>query len=115
VMRDYTYVGGYRFLISNIYRSKRFDIDKLDINFADKERPDFVRGYRIVDHNESETYTVHGSDADDLCYSLCFIHNSTQDYPPDQFDNYLTQAISKKGYLVHEIMGDEKSAEEAVH
>lgn len=114
-MRDYTYIDGYRFLITNIYRSKRFDIDKLDINYADKERPAFVRGYRIVDHNETETYTVHGSDADDLSYSLCFIHNSTQEYVPDQFDNYLIQAISKKGYLVQEIMGDEKPAEEAVH
>ena len=114
-MRDYTYIEGYRFNIWNIYRSKRFDVDRLDINFADKERPDFVRGYRIVDHNESETYTVHGSDADDLCYSLCFIHNSTQDFVPDQFDAYLIQAISKKGYLVHEIMDDEKQAQEAVH
>lgn len=114
-MRDYTYVGGYRFLISNVYRSKRFDIDRLDINYVEKERPEFVRGYRIVDHNESETYTVHGSEADDLAYSLCFIHNSTQEFVPDQFDNYLIQAISKKEYLVHEIMGEDKPAEEAVH
>ena len=36
-MRDYTYVEGYRFNIWNIYRSKRFDVDRLDINFADKD------------------------------------------------------------------------------
>ena len=114
-MRDFTYIGGYRFLISNVYRSKRFDIDKLDINYVDSERPDFVRGYRIVDHNESETYTVHGSDADDLSYSLCFIHNSTQEYVPDQFDHYLTKAIEKKNYLAHEILGEEIKTEEAVH
>ena len=38
-MRDYTYIEGYRFTIWNIYRSKRFDVDRLDINFADKDMP----------------------------------------------------------------------------
>jgi len=28
-MRDYTYIEGYRFTIWNIYRSKRFDVDRL--------------------------------------------------------------------------------------
>ena len=65
-MRDYTYIEGYRFTIWNIYRSKRFDVDRLDINFADKDMPEFVRGLRIVDHLENETYTVHGDDALDL-------------------------------------------------
>ena len=54
-MRDYTYIEGYRFTIWNIYRSKRFDVDRLDINFADKDMPEFVRGLRIVDHLENET------------------------------------------------------------
>ena len=60
-MRDYTYIEGYRFTIWNIYRSKRFDVDRLDINFADKDMPEFVRGLRIVDHLENESYTVHGA------------------------------------------------------
>ena len=93
-MRDYTYIEGYCFTIWNIYRSKRFDVDRLDINFADKDMPEFVRGLRIVDHLENESYTVHGDDADHLSYSMCFIHNSNKEDRPDQFDEYLTQAIS---------------------
>ena len=114
-MRDYTYIGGYRFLICNIYRSKRFDIDKLDINYADKERPEFIRGYRIVDHDESETLTVHGEEADDLSYSLCFIHSSTENIVPDQFDQFLAKAMEKKEYLVHKLFKDQKPTETAVH
>jgi hypothetical protein len=114
-MRDYTYIEGYRFNIWNIYRSKRFDIDRLDINFADKDRPDFIRGFRVVDHLESETYTVHGEDADNLSYSLCFINNSTKDYIPDQFDEFLIEAISKKDYLVHKLMSEIKTQELQVH
>jgi len=52
-MRDYTYIEGYRFSIWNIYRSKRFDVDRLDINFADKDKPSFVRGLSVGDHTES--------------------------------------------------------------
>ena len=29
-MRDYTYLGGSRFSINNIFRSLRFDVDRLD-------------------------------------------------------------------------------------
>jgi hypothetical protein len=114
-MRDYTYIEGYRFTIWNIYRSKRFDVDRLDINFADKDMPEFVRGLRIVDHLENETYTVHGDDADHLSYSMCFIHNSNKEDRPDQFDEYLTQAISKKEYLVHKLFSEERTTETAVH
>jgi len=114
-MRDYTYIEGYRFTIWNIYRSKRFDVDRLDINFADKDMPEFVRGLRIVDHLENETYTVHGDDADHLSYSMCFIHNSNKEDRPDQFDEYLTQAISKKEYLVHKLFTEERTTEMAVH
>ena len=114
-MRDYTYIGGYRFNIWNIYRSKRFDVDKLDINFADKDKPDFVRGLRIVDHLESETFTVHGEDADNLTYSLCFLHNENKDDKPDTFDEYLIRATAKKEYLVHKLLEGEKPAETAVH
>ena len=114
-MRDYTYIEGYRFTIWNIYRSKRFDVDRLDIIFADKDMPEFVRGLRIVDHHENESYTVHGEDADHLSYSMCFIHNSNKEDRPDQFDEYLTQAINKKEYLVHKLFTEERTTETAVH
>jgi len=114
-MRDYTYIEGYRFNIWNIYRSKRFDVDRLDINFADKDRPSFIRGLRIVDHAESETYTVHGEDADNLSYSMCYIHNENKDDTPDAFDEYLIQATAKKEYLVHKLFKDQKPTETAVH
>ena len=49
-MRDYTYIDGNRFNINNHFRSLRFDIDRLDINWMNAEKkPDFVRGYRVVD------------------------------------------------------------------
>jgi len=114
-MRDYTYIEGYRFNIWNIYRSRRFDVDRLDINFADKDRPEFVRGLRIVDHNDSETYLVHGEDADNLSYSLCFLNGQNNENKLDYFDSYLTLATSKKEYLVHKLFEDEKPSEEAVH
>lgn len=114
-MRDFTYIEGYRFNIWNIYRSKRFDVDKLDINFADKDKPEFVRGLRVVDHFESETYLVHGEDADNLSYSMCFLHNENKDNRADPFDDYLIQATAKKEYLVHKLFEAEKPAEAAVH
>jgi hypothetical protein len=114
-MRDYTYIEGYRFIILNIYRSKRFDVDRLDIHFADKDKPEFVRGLRVVDHNESETYLVHGEDADNLSYSLCFLHHENADNKPDYFDEYLIQATTNKDYLVQKLFKDEKPVLAAVH
>jgi hypothetical protein len=114
-MRDYTFIEGYRFNIWNIYRSKRFDVDRLDINFADKDKPEFIRGLRIVDHHESETYTVHGEDADNLSYSMCYLHNENKDNRPDVFDDYLIQATTKKEYLVHVLFKGLKANEAAVH
>ena len=114
-MRDYTYIEGYRFIIWNIYRSKRFDVDRLDINFADKDMPDFVRGLRIVDHFENESYIVHGEDSDCLSYSMCFIHNANKEDRPDQFDEYLIQAVKKKEYLVHKLFSEERPTEAAMH
>ena len=78
-MRDYTYIEGYRFIIWNIYRSKRFDVDRLDINFADKDMPEFVRGLRIVDHLENESYTVHCDEA--LCTIMMTGHCTTHHDP----------------------------------
>jgi hypothetical protein len=77
--------------------------------------PEFVRGLRIVDHLENETYTVHGEDADNLSYSMCFIHNSNKEDRPDQFDEYLAQAIAKKEYLVHKLFIEERPTEVAMH
>lgn len=114
-MRDYTYIEGYRYSIWNIYRSKRFDVDRLDINFVDKDKPEFVRGFRIVDHQESETCLIHGEEADELSYSLCFLNHDNKDDKPDFFDHYLALATSKKEYLVHKLYKEEKPAEEAVH
>jgi len=114
-MRDYTYIEGYRFNIWNVYRSKRFDVDRLDINWADQDKPDFIRGLRVVDHDESETYLVHGDDADNLTYSMCFLHGENKDNKPDHFDNYLMLATSKKEYLVHKLFEGEKPTEEPVH
>lgn len=114
-MRDYTFIEGYRFTIWNIYRSKRFDVDRLDINYADKDRPEFIRGLRVVDHNESETYLVHGEDADNLAYSMCFLHNENKDNRPDAFDDYLVKATERKEYLVNKLFPDDKPTETAVH
>jgi hypothetical protein len=114
-MRDYTYIEGYRFSIWNIYRSKRFDVDRLDINFADKDKPEFVRGFRIVDYHQSETFLAHGDDADQLSYSMCFLSHENKDDKPDFFDNYLSLAITKKEYLVHKLLEGEKPTESAVH
>lgn len=114
-MRDFTYIEGYRFNIWNVYRSKRFDVDKLDINFADREKPDFVRGLRIIDHYENETVLVHGEDADNLSYSMCCLHNENKENRPDVFDEYLIQATSKKEYLLQKLVDPEKTSDTSVH
>ena len=114
-MRDFTYIEGYRFNIWNIYRSKRFDVDRLDINFADREKPEFVRGMRVVDHHESETYLLHGEDADNLSYSMCCLHNENKENRADLFDEYLIQSTSKKEYLLQKVFDSDKTVDTAVH
>ena len=48
-MRDYTYLDNGRFWITKIYRTRRFDIGRLDINqITNHENSDFVRGFRMV-------------------------------------------------------------------
>jgi hypothetical protein len=54
-MRDYTYLGGARFTINNIFRSLRFDVDRLDLSWSEDQKPEFTRGLRIVDNDESNT------------------------------------------------------------
>jgi len=114
-VRDFTYIEGYRFAIMNIYRSKRFDVDRLDINYADKEKPKFVRGFRIRDHSTDTSCTVDGEEGDNLAYSLCYIHNSNQEDRPDQFDEYLIQAMLHSEFLVHKLFTEERPKETAVH
>ena len=57
-MRDYTYLNGARFTINNLFRSQRFDIDRLDMSWVDGEKPEFTRGLRVVDNDEVNTITV---------------------------------------------------------
>ena len=73
------------------------------------------RNFNTSFYDPAESYTVHGEDADHLSYSMCFIHNSNKEDRPDQFDEYLTQAISKKEYLVHKLFTEERTTETAVH
>jgi hypothetical protein len=99
-MRDYTYFEGGRFLITNIYRSQRFDVDRLDLNWVDEEKPEFIRGFRVVDHHEGTTVPVHGGDADNLIYSMSFITSTVKGASFSDFDAYLLECINSKEYLV---------------
>ena len=72
-MRDYTYINGARFTVNNLFRSLRFDIDRLDMSWVDGEKPEFTRGLRVVDNDSGNTVTVEGEDADNLIYSLTYI------------------------------------------
>jgi len=101
-MRNYSYINGTRFAIVNLFRSLRFDIDRLDLSWVDDTKPDFVRGLRIVDSDESNTVTVHGEDADNLMYSLSFIYSreETADAFLAAIDAYLITALETKDYLV---------------
>jgi hypothetical protein len=103
-MRDYTYIDGNRFNINNHFRSLRFDIDRLDINWMNAEKkPDFVRGYRVVDHQEGETYKLHSEDADNLLFSLAYIFNK-EDYADfsNKVDIFLAEAVLSKNFLSSE-------------
>ena len=109
-MRDYTYLDGGRFFISNIYRSQRFDIDRLDLNWVDVEKPDFVRGFRVVDHQSGEVVTVHGEDADNLIFSMSYIGTTVKDSSCADYDAYIISCLDKKNYLTT----TKKDAEECV-
>ena len=115
-MRDYTYFAGARFGIANIFRSQRFNIDRLDINWVDDEMPEFVRGMRIVDFTENETYTLQDKDADNLMYSFAYIYsNSTNEKFLEMVDEYLKIAIESKEYLITEDKKKPKEALQVVH
>jgi hypothetical protein len=101
-MRDYTYLNGARFTVNNLFRSLRFDIDRLDMSWVDSEKPEFTRGLRVVDSDEGNTITVDGEDADNLIYSLTYIFSKEDGV--DNFraatDEYLKVALETKEFLV---------------
>lgn len=101
-MRNYTFLGGARFTVNNLFRSLRFDIDRLDMSWVDAEKPEFIRGLRVVDNDEINTVTVDGEDADNLIYSLTYLY--TQGEGGDDFrsaiDEYLKIALETKQFLV---------------
>jgi len=101
-MRDYTFLNGARFSVNNLFRSLRFDIDRLDLSWVDSDKPDFTRGLRIVDHNEVNTITVDGEDADNLIYSLTYLFGKEEGYEAFRgaMDAYLIVALESKEYLV---------------
>jgi len=101
-MRDYTYLDGARFTVNNIFRSLRFDIDRLDMSWVDGDKPNFSRGLRVVDSDEGNTITVDGEDADNLIYSLTYIFSKEDGM--DNFraatDAYIKTALETKDFLV---------------
>ena len=101
-MRDYTFLGGARFTINNIYRSLRFDIDRLDMSWVDGDKPEFTRGLRVVDNDEVNTITVDGEDGDNLIYSLTYIFSKEDGHEAfrNATDAYLIAALETKEYLV---------------
>jgi hypothetical protein len=101
-MRDYTYIGGARFSINNLFRSLRFDVDRLDMSWVDGEIPEFTRGLRIMDNDTGNSATVDGDEADKLIYSLTYIFGKEdgQEAFRNAIDAYLTVALDTKEYLV---------------
>ena len=116
MMRDYTYINGARFSISNIFRSIRFDIDRLDMNWVDGDKPAFVRGLRIVDHDEGKSLTVDGEDADNLVYSLTYIFNKEDNSEAFRkaVNIYLEKILDTKEYLVTDQLNKPENTPEAV-
>ena len=101
-MRDYTYLGGARFTINNLFRSLRFDIDRLDMSWVDGEKPEFCRGLRVVDNDNGNTVTVDGVDGDSLIYSLTYIYSKEENHEAfrNATDAYLIVALETKEFLV---------------
>jgi len=101
-MRDYTYLNGARFSINNLFRSLRFDIDRLDMSWVDEEKPEFCRGLRVVDNDSGNTVTVDGEEADNLIYSLTYIYSKESGHEAfrNATDAYLVVALETKEFLV---------------
>lgn len=116
-MRDYTYFQGARFTIFNIYRSERFDVDRLDLSLVDEERPEFCRGLRVVDHQVGHTEMVDGEDADSLIYSLAYISTRDSTKNSDSYDEYLLNALKNSDFEIanHDKLNNDKSKADLLH
>jgi hypothetical protein len=116
LMRDYTYLNGARFSINNIYRSLRYDVDRLDMSWVDGEKPEFSRGLRVVDNDESNTATVDGEEGDNLIYSLTYLYSKEDGYENFRkaVDSYLKVALETKEYLVTSQIKDPEGKSELV-
>jgi hypothetical protein len=116
LMRDYTYLNGARFSINNIYRSQRYDVDRLDMSWVDGEKPEFSRGLRVVDNDESNTATVDGEEGDNLIYSLTYLYTKEDGYENFRkaVDSYLKVALETKEYLVTSQIKDPEGKSELV-
>ena len=115
-MRDYTYLSGARFTVNNLFRSLRFDIDRLDMSWVDSEKPEFTRGLRVVDNDQGNTVTVDGEDADNLIYSLTYIFSKEdgQEAFRAATDSYLKVALETKEFLVSNQKKDPQGKSEVV-
>ena len=115
-MRDYTYLSGARFTVNNLFRSLRFDIDRLDMSWVDSEKPEFTRGLRVVDNDQGNTVTVDGEDADNLIYSLTYIFSKEdgQEAFRAATDSYLEVALETKEFLVSNQKKDPQGKSEVV-
>lgn len=120
-MRDYTYINGARFTVNNLFRSLRFDIDRLDMSWVDSEKPEFSRGLRVVDNDEVNTITVDGEDGDNLIYSLTYIFSKEDGHEAFRAatDAYLIAALATKEFLVtkqkKDLEGKPEIAETVIH
>ncbi|MBU3620847.1 hypothetical protein [Polynucleobacter sp. CS-Odin-A6] len=120
-MRDYTYLGGARFTINNIFRSLRFDVDRLDLSWSEDQKPDFIRGFRIVDNEEPNTVTLEGEDADNLVFSLAYAFNKQDGFEAFRaaVDDYLKVALTTKQYLItgqkKDPAGKAETSESVIH
>jgi len=115
-MRDYTYINGARFTVNNLFRSLRFDIDRLDMSWVDSEKPEFSRGLRVVDSDTGNTVTVDGEDADNLIYSLTYIFSKEDGHEAFRLatDAYLIAALETKEFLVSSQKKNPEGKPEAV-
>jgi len=115
-MRYYTYLNGARFTVNNLFRSLRFDIDRLDMSWVDGEKPEFSRGLRVVDNDAGNTVTVDGEDADNLIYSLTYIFSKEDGHEAFRLatDAYLNAALETKEFLVSNQKKNPEGKSEAV-
>jgi hypothetical protein len=102
-MRNYTYIDGTRFIVVNLFRSLRYDIDRLDMSWVGDQKPIFSRGFRIVDNDENNTVTLDGEEADNLIYSLTYMFSNedTSDDFRGAVDEFLKDALISKNYLIN--------------